>query len=99
MPYSISDRAKLIPSTTEEGSPGPLEKNIPFGLSDKTSSMEEFDGKTKTSHPCETSLFKIDLLIPKSIATIFNLCAFVDFLILSSNLVLWCYAISSPSPW
>ena len=47
---------------TEEGSPGPFEKNIPSGLLDRTSFKEELEGKTKISQPWETSLFKIDFL-------------------------------------
>ena len=35
---SVGNFAKLIPSRTEEGSPGPLEKKIPSGLLPKTSS-------------------------------------------------------------
>ena len=63
----MSDFAKSIPSITEEGSPGPLEKNIPSGLLARTSLKEDWEGKTKISQPCETSLFKIDFFIPKSL--------------------------------
>jgi len=68
----MSDFANSIPSETEEGSPGPFEKNIPSGLLDKTSFREDREGKTKTSQPWDTSLLRIEFLIPKSIATIFN---------------------------
>ena len=40
-----------LPSVTEEGSPGPLEKNIPSGLLSRTSFNEDREGKTKISHP------------------------------------------------
>ena len=68
----MSDFAKSIPSETEEGSPGPFEKKIPSGLLDRTSLREDLEGKTKTSQPWDTSLLRIEYLIPKSIATIFN---------------------------
>ena len=67
-----------IPSETEEGSPGPLEKNIPSGLLDITSSREDRDGRTKTSQPWDTNLFKIDFFIPKSIATTLSLLDFSE---------------------
>ena len=51
---------------------------MPSGLLDKTSSKEELDGRTKIAQPCETSLFKIDFYIPKSIATIFNFLVFSE---------------------
>ena len=59
-PYSIRDFARFIPSETEEGSPGPFEKNIPSGLLDRTSFREDREGKTKTSQPWDTSLFRIE---------------------------------------
>ena len=59
----MRDFAKSIPSETEEGSPGPFEKNIPSGLLDRTSSREDREGKTKTSQPWDTSLFRIEFLI------------------------------------
>ena len=49
-----------MPSETEEGSPGPFEKKTPSGLLDRTSSREDWEGKTKTSQPCETSLFRLN---------------------------------------
>ena len=36
----MRDFAKSIPSETEEGSPGPFEKNIPSGLLERTSFKE-----------------------------------------------------------
>ena len=45
----MSDFAKFIPSETEEGSPGPFEKNMPSGLLERTSFREDREGKTKTS--------------------------------------------------
>ena len=42
----MSDFAKSIPSETEEGSPGPFEKNIPSGLLERTSFREEHEGNT-----------------------------------------------------
>ena len=50
-PYLISNLARFIPSETEDGSPGPFEKNIPSGSLDNTSLKEELGGKTKISHP------------------------------------------------
>ena len=50
-PCSISDFAKSMPSVTDEGSPGPFEKNIPSGLLDRTSCKEDCEGKTKISQP------------------------------------------------
>jgi hypothetical protein len=40
-----------MPSVTEEGSPGPFEKNIPSGLLDRTSFRVEDEGKTMISQP------------------------------------------------
>ena len=47
----MSDLANSIPSVTEEGSPGPFEKNIPSGFLDKTSFKEDPEGKTIISQP------------------------------------------------
>ena len=87
MAYSISDLAKSIPSVTEEGSPGPFEKNIPSGLLDKTSFRVDREGKTKISQPWDTNLFKMDFFIPKSIATIFNLFDLSAYIFLTSKSV------------
>ena len=76
-----------MPCVTEEGSPGPFEKNMPSGLIDRTSFNEDREDKIKTSQPCETSLFKIDFFIPKSIATIFNFLKFSTYLFLKSKIV------------
>ena len=83
----MSDFAKSIPSETEEGSPGPFEKNIPSGLLDRTSFREDREGKTKTSQPWDTNLFRIEFLIPKSIAIIFNFLEDSVFLFLKSKIV------------
>ena len=83
----MSDLAKSIPSVTEEGSPGPFEKNIPSGLLDRTSFKDDREGKTKISQPWETSLFSIDFFIPKSIANILNLLDFFECLFLTSKSV------------
>ena len=71
-----------MPSVTEEGSPGPFEKNIPSGLLERTSFKVDCEGKTKISQPWETNLFKIDFFIPKSIAIIFNFLEFSTYLFL-----------------
>ena len=86
-PCSISDLAKSIPSVTEEGSPGPFEKNIPSGLLDKTSLREERQCQSQTSQPWDTSLLRIELLIPKSIAIIFNFLEDSSYLFLKSKIV------------
>ena len=83
----MSDFAKSTPSETDEGLPGPFEKNIPSGLLDSTSFREDREGRTKTSQPWDTSLFKIEFLIPKSIATIFNLLGISTYLFLTSKFV------------
>ena len=83
----MSDFAKSIPSETEEGSPGPFEKNIPSGLLDSTSFIEDREGRTKTSQPWDTSLFRIEFLIPKSMATIFNFLDDSTYLFLRSKFV------------
>jgi hypothetical protein len=83
----MSAFAKFIPSVTEEGSPGPFEKNIPSGLLERTSFREEREGKTKTSQPWDTSLLRIEFLIPKSIATIFNFLEDSSHLFLKSKIV------------
>ena len=67
-----------------------VEKNTPSGLLDRTSFIEDREGKTKTSQPWDTSLFRIEFLIPKSIATIFNFLEDSAFLILKSKLVCVC---------
>jgi len=41
-------------------------------LLESTSFREDREGKTKTSQPWDTNLFRIEFLIPKSIATILN---------------------------
>ena len=64
-----------------------MEKNIPSGLFDKTSFRDELEGKTKTSQPWETSLFKIDFFIPKSIAIIFNFLELYEYTFLISKFV------------
>ena len=69
---------------TEEGSPGPFEEN-PIRSFDKISSKLELEGKTITSQPCETSLFKMDFFIPKSIATIFSLMGLSEYFFLLSK--------------
>jgi len=81
----MSDFARSMPSETEEGSPGPFEKKIPSGLLDRTSFREDREGKTKTSQPWDTSLFRIDFLIPKSIATILNFLLDSEYLFLKSK--------------
>jgi len=43
----MRDFAKSIPSETDEGSPGPFEKNTPSGLLDRTSFREEREVKPK----------------------------------------------------
>ena len=83
----MSDFAKSMPSETEDGSPGPFEKNIPSGLFDRTSFVEEREGRTKTSQPWDTSLFRIEFLIPKSIATILNFFGDSEYLFLTSKFV------------
>ena len=88
----MSDFAKFIPSETEEGSPGPLEKNTPWGLFSRTSFKDDREGKTIISHPWETNLFKIDFFIPKSIATIFNLLKFFECLENCKNYLSFCKA-------
>jgi len=47
----MRDFAKSIPSETDEGSPGPFEKNTPSGFLERTSSKEDCEGKTNISQP------------------------------------------------
>jgi len=56
-------------------------------LLDRTSFREDREGKTKTSQPWDTSLLRIEFLIPKSIATIFNFLEDSTSLYLKSKVV------------
>jgi len=49
--YSIKFLARLIPLSTVDGSPGPLERKTPSGDKAKTSDISALDGRTVTSQP------------------------------------------------
>ena len=48
------------------GSPGPFDKNMPSGLSARTSSILVVAGTTVTLHPLDTNILNIFFFIPKS---------------------------------